>query len=128
MYNTYYTHLCTTHAPTHQTRTNTHAPPSLFKHTHRNHTVRLPPDLLWLEWFQGKHEAAQHIGSRFLAVYKYNVFDHIGTISSFTVRPNRPKWPACFDPMANAYVWVCALWVFGVGGCGWGVDGCGVSV
>jgi hypothetical protein len=66
--------------------------------------VRLPPDLLWLEWFQGKREAAPYVQGRFLAVYKYNLFDHIGTVSSFTVRPNRPKWPGCFDNMSRAYV------------------------
>lgn len=66
--------------------------------------MRLPPDLLWLEWFQGKHEAAEHVHGRFLAVYKYNLFQHIGTVSSFTVRPDRPRWPVCFDPMNRACV------------------------
>lgn len=27
-----------------------------------------------------------------LMVFKHNLFDHIGTVSSFEVRPDRPKW------------------------------------
>lgn len=77
-------------------------PPAASGVERRNHTVRLPPDLLWLEWFQGKNEAAQHVSGRFLAVYRYNLFDHIGTVSSFSVRPDRPKWPGCFENMYKA--------------------------
>ncbi|KAK3263399.1 hypothetical protein CYMTET_27790 [Cymbomonas tetramitiformis] len=70
----------------------------------REHTARLPPDLLWQEFVAGNNpEAKKSIGRRKIMVYKYNLLDHIGTISSFAIRPNRPKWPGCYDSMADVW-------------------------
>eukprot|EP00959_Pyramimonas_sp_CCMP1952_P389645 8165181-Pyramimonas_sp.AAC.1 len=43
------------------------------------------------------------IAGRQLLVYKHNILDHIGTVSSFKIRPNRPKWPGCYESMANVW-------------------------
>ena len=43
------------------------------------------------------------IAGRPLLVYKQNLLDHIGTVSSFAIRPNRPKW--CAPWLARASVW-----------------------
>lgn len=38
---------------------------------------------------------------------RYNVLNHLGAISSFAVRPDRPGWPGCWAPMSS--VWSLAL-------------------
>lgn len=38
-----------------------------------------------------------------LYVYHKNLLDHIGTHSSFAVRPDRLPFPRCFDPMAHVW-------------------------
>mmetsp|Transcript_35408 Transcript_35408/g.59675 ORF Transcript_35408/g.59675 Transcript_35408/m.59675 type:complete len:456 (-) Transcript_35408:522-1889(-) len=68
----------------------------------REHTARLPPDLLWQEWVAKSHQIPELEG-RQLLVYKHNLLNHIGTVSSFAVRPNRPKWPGCYESMANVW-------------------------
>jgi len=68
----------------------------------REHTARLPPDLLWQEWV-GKAPKIPEIAGRQLLVYKHNILDHIGTVSSFKIRPNRPKWPGCYESMASVW-------------------------
>jgi len=68
----------------------------------RQHTARLPPDLLWQEWVSDAHKNPQ-IRGRPLLVYKHNLLDHIGTVSSFAIRPNRPKWPGCYESMASVW-------------------------
>lgn len=42
----------------------------------------------------GRTTAHKEIYGRPLLVYKQNLLDHIGTVSSFAIRPNRPKWCA----------------------------------
>ena len=42
----------------------------------------------------------QEVAHRPLVVYKYNMLAHIGAVSSFEVRPDRAKWPACYHSMA----------------------------
>lgn len=42
----------------------------------------------------GRSAAHKEIAGRPLLVYKQNLLDHIGTVSSFAIRPNRPKWCA----------------------------------
>ena len=36
-------------------------------------------------------------------VYKYNLFDHIGAVSTFSVRPERAAFPRCFGEMASVW-------------------------
>ena len=68
------------------------------------HTARLPPDLLWLEWFQGRRpETWDTVRGRPLYVYHANLLDHIGALSSFAVRPARLPFPRCYDSMAAVW-------------------------
>ena len=68
------------------------------------HTARLPPDLLWLEWFQGRRpETWDAVRGHPLYVYHRNLLDHIGALSSFAVRPERLPFPRCFDSMATVW-------------------------
>ena len=70
----------------------------------RMHTARLPPDLLWLEWFQGRRpETWDAVRGHPLYVYHRNLLDHIGALSSFAVRPERLPFPRCFDSMATVW-------------------------
>ena len=70
----------------------------------RAHTARLPPDLLWLEWFQGRaQETWETVRGHPLYVYHKNLLDHIGTHSSFAIRPDRLPFPQCFDSMASVW-------------------------
>ena len=70
----------------------------------RESIARLPPDLIWLDWVLGrKAQLRQALRKRPLAVYRYNLLDHIGTKSSFSVRVDRPSFPKCFDPMAKVW-------------------------
>ena len=38
-----------------------------------------------------------------MAAYKYNLLEHMGQVSSFTVRVDRPDFPKCYAPMADAW-------------------------
>ncbi|CAK0787359.1 hypothetical protein CVIRNUC_010579 [Coccomyxa viridis] len=77
--------------------------PSLISYM-RTHTARLPPDLLWLEWFQGRRpETWDAVRGHPLYVYHKNLLDHIGALSSFAVRPERLPFPRCFDSMATVW-------------------------
>ena len=70
----------------------------------RDSIARLPPDLIWLDWVLArKPPIRQPLRNRPLAVYRYNLLDHIGTKSSFSVRVDRPSFPKCFDPMAEVW-------------------------
>ncbi|KDD75491.1 hypothetical protein H632_c659p2 [Helicosporidium sp. ATCC 50920] len=37
------------------------------------------------------------------AVYRHNLFAHVGAVSSFAVRPDRYKWPRCFASLSSAW-------------------------
>ncbi|QDZ20574.1 subunit beta of glucosidase II [Chloropicon primus] len=60
---------------------------------------RLPPDLLYQEWLQVKREEE----GRAEYLYRDVLLEHIGEVSSFARRPDRRKWPGCFEPLANAW-------------------------
>jgi hypothetical protein len=68
------------------------------------HVSRQPPDILWREWSEGRREdvRAKTAGRRVL-VYRYNLMEHVGEVSTFAVRPGRPKWPRCYDPMSEVW-------------------------
>ena len=36
-------------------------------------------------------------------VYRYNLMEHVGEVSTFAVRPGRPEWPRCYDPMSEVW-------------------------
>lgn len=59
------------------------------------HSARLPPDLLYGEYRE------QH-SNRPLMAYRFNLFNHIGQVSSLP-RPGRPAFPVCFDGLDNVW-------------------------
>ena len=64
---------------------------------------KLPPDLIWPEWFRGLGRHTMGNRRRPMAAYRYNLLEHIGTVSSFTVRVDRPAFPKCYEPMATVW-------------------------
>ena len=36
-------------------------------------------------------------------MYRHNLMEHLGAVSTFAVRPNRPKWPACYASMTKVW-------------------------
>ncbi|KAA6429434.1 MAG: hypothetical protein FRX49_00828, partial [Trebouxia sp. A1-2] len=63
----------------------------------------LPPDLIWLEWFSGHGPRTMANRRRPMAAYRYNLLEHIGAVSSFTVRVERPAFPNCYESMADVW-------------------------
>ena len=73
------------------------------------HVSRQPPDILWREWVEGRRpDVRAHTAGRRMIVYRYNLMEHIGKVSTFAVRPNRPEWPGCHDEMTK--VWSLSAW------------------
>ena len=68
------------------------------------HTARLPPDLLYAEWFKGsRQETWEVVRGRQQYVYHKNLLDHVGEQSSFAVRAERLPFPRCFASMADVW-------------------------
>ena len=63
----------------------------------------LPPDLIWPEWFSGHGPRTMANRRRPMAAYRYNLLEHIGTVSSFKVRVDRPAFPKCYESMADVW-------------------------
>eukprot|EP00164_Ancoracysta_twista_P007808 GFYU01011160.1.p1 GENE.GFYU01011160.1~~GFYU01011160.1.p1 ORF type:complete len:396 (-),score=82.69 GFYU01011160.1:53-1240(-) len=63
------------------------------------HIARRPPDHLVVEWMAGeKPQAKNYLGDRRNMAYRYNVFDHIGAVS--TLRDSlSPTYPRCFEEL-----------------------------
>jgi len=59
----------------------------------------LPPDMVYQAWL-GEAKAARR---RTQYVYRHNLLDHVGSVSSFAVRPHRGKWPRCLEDLALAW-------------------------
>lgn len=77
--------------------------PSLYSSC-RKLTAKWPPDLIWLDWFNGRQpEIAPLVKGRPTAVFRYNLLDHIGAVSSFDVRVNRPAFPGCYEEMDTVW-------------------------
>jgi len=70
----------------------------------KDNLARKPVDLLWQEYALGNTEhTAILIRGRVLKTYAYNLFAHIGAVSSFSDRPPRKEWPACYAHMSHAW-------------------------
>ena len=72
----------------------------------RQEIARLPPDLLWQEWIDPhakNTEITNQVKGRPLVVFQHNLWDHMGSISTFAVRPERAKWPGCYEPMSKVW-------------------------
>ena len=79
-------------------------PARVLRAPRRQHIARYPPDLLWLDWFRGEKQAAGALPrGRAVYVYHKNLLDHLGAHSSFSVRADRPAFPACFQSMADVW-------------------------
>ena len=63
----------------------------------------LPPDLIWPEWFSGHGHRTMANRRRPMAAYRYNLLEHIGAVSSFKVRVDRPAFPKCYESMADVW-------------------------
>ncbi|CAM9804267.1 unnamed protein product, partial [Discosporangium mesarthrocarpum] len=65
------------------------------------HQARRPPDHLVVEWFAGETaESAEYKGDRKQVSFRYNIFDHMGTVS--TLRgAGSPTYPRCFEPLTD---------------------------
>ena len=61
------------------------------------HQARRPPDHLVVEWYAGERpQAAAYKGSRAQLAFKYNIFDHLGAVSSLRSKKS-PTYPVCFE-------------------------------
>ncbi|KAK9919149.1 hypothetical protein WJX75_009727 [Coccomyxa subellipsoidea] len=70
----------------------------------RLHTARLPSDLLYIEWLQGKRvDTNDSTSGKIQYVYQKNIMDHLGTLSSFAIRPERLPFPGCFNSMSDVW-------------------------
>lgn len=70
---------------------------------YRTRIEQLPPDLIWPEWFSGHGPRTIANRRRPMAAYRYNLLEHIGAVSSFTVRVDRPSFPKCYESMADVW-------------------------
>jgi hypothetical protein len=68
------------------------------------HQVRRPPDHLVVEWYAGETpEAAKYKGKRANIGFRYNLFNHIGVVS--TLRSQRStSYPRCYELLAEPTV------------------------
>ena len=66
--------------------------------------IRRPPDHLVIEWFAGETLfSKKYKGDRKNIGFRYNIFDHIGTIS--TLRPEKSaNYPKCYDELREPTV------------------------
>lgn len=63
------------------------------------HQVRRPPDHLVVEWFAGEtDQSAAYRGGRQHVAFRYNLFNHIGSVSSLRTE-QQTTWPVCYDPL-----------------------------
>ncbi len=68
------------------------------------HQARRPPDHLVVEWFAGETaESKQHRGQRANIGYKYNLFDHIGVVSTLRSQ-HSGSFPRCYEMLLEPTV------------------------
>eukprot|EP00632_Arachnochrysis_sp_CCMP2950_P013874 CAMPEP_0185693026 /NCGR_PEP_ID=MMETSP1164-20130828/2948_1 /TAXON_ID=1104430 /ORGANISM="Chrysoreinhardia sp, Strain CCMP2950" /LENGTH=277 /DNA_ID=CAMNT_0028359789 /DNA_START=268 /DNA_END=1101 /DNA_ORIENTATION=- len=64
------------------------------------HQARRPPDHLVVEWYAGEtEESHQYRGQRQHMGYRYNIFYHIGKISSLRDEVSVSQLPLCYDEL-----------------------------
>jgi len=68
------------------------------------HQTRRPPDHLVVEWYAGETvEAKGYKGQRVNVGFKYNLFDHLGSVS--TLRAGKQaSYPRCYDQLLEPTV------------------------
>ena len=65
------------------------------------HQARRPPDHLVVEWFAGeKPQSAQYRGERQHVSFRYNLFHHIGAVSSLRAA-QQVSFPECYEPLGE---------------------------
>jgi N-Acetylglucosaminyltransferase-IV (GnT-IV) conserved region len=69
-----------------------------------SHQVRRPPDHLVVEWFAGESsESKLYKGERANIGFRYNLFDHIGAVSTLRKEVSA-AYPACYDELLEPTV------------------------
>jgi len=67
------------------------------------HQARRPPDHLIVEWLAGETvETLEYKGDRPHFVFKYNIFEHHGKVSSLRAKPKQWNWPVCWTSLSSA--------------------------
>jgi hypothetical protein len=65
------------------------------------HQARRPPDHLVVEWFAGeKDQSARYRAARQHVSFRYNLFHHIGSISSLRSE-KQVAFPECYEPLGE---------------------------
>lgn len=68
------------------------------------HQSRRPPDHLVVEWYAGESvEAGKYKGSRANIGFKYNLFNHIGVVSTLRSQKST-SYPKCYDMLTEPTV------------------------
>jgi hypothetical protein len=68
------------------------------------HQARRPPDHLVVEWYAGETpESAAYKGSRANIGFRYNLFHHLGTISTLR-KSTSPKYLTCYEELVEPTV------------------------
>lgn len=69
------------------------------------HQARRPPDHLVTEWFAGETQEARHYrGKRTNVGFRFNMFEHIGQVSTLRKAGHRTKFPGCWEPLEPSIV------------------------
>eukprot|EP01032_Pedospumella_encystans_P020844 gene20844-23672_t len=68
------------------------------------HQARRPPDHLVVEWYAGETpEAGKYRGKRANIGFKYNLFNHIGVVSTLRSQKST-SYPKCYEPLLEPTV------------------------
>lgn len=77
---------------------------SVFADYLLKHQARRPPDHLVVEWYAGEtKESKAHKQDRVNIGFKYNLFDHIGQVSTLR-KEKQTSFPLCYDDLAEPVV------------------------
>lgn len=77
---------------------------AIFANYLLKHQARRPPDHLVVEWYAGETpESAAHKENRVNIGFKYNLFDHIGKVSTLR-KEKQTTFPLCYEDLAEPVV------------------------
>mmetsp|Transcript_9703 Transcript_9703/g.14624 ORF Transcript_9703/g.14624 Transcript_9703/m.14624 type:complete len:415 (-) Transcript_9703:104-1348(-) len=77
---------------------------SVFAAYLTKHQARRPPDHLVVEWFAGETaESRAHKGNRANIGFRYNIFDHLGSVSTLRASAS-PGYLRCYDELLSPTV------------------------